>query len=124
MDIDLGLESKSMEDRPSNIKFFYIKSNLFRVLHVDGAVGGLTPHGSVHIAVYSERPAIPQMTSHNLSPEGRVGEPEETEGKEGIVREIDADLILSRQTAVELRDFLTRNIAMIDGLRAEQSENK
>lgn len=107
------------------IRFFYIKSTQFRVMHVDGALGGLTPRGGIHLAIYSERPAIPQVATHELSPEGQLGRiPTETEGKEGIVREIDADLLLSRQAAIELRDFLTENINLLDSLTGPVAASK
>ena len=41
------------------LKADYIKSNLFRVVVADGAFGGLTPRGNIHIDFWSERRAIP-----------------------------------------------------------------
>jgi hypothetical protein len=101
-------------DAPQRIKFHYIKGQQFRVVHVDGLIGGVTPKGLIHIAVYSERPAIPQVTEHVLSEAGVLGDIASQEGKEGIVREIDVDLMITRTTAVEFRDWLTERIKDID----------
>src|SRR3989442_6878794 len=47
--------------KPQDVTFHYIKSSQFRVVHADGIIGGVTPRGLIHIAVFSERPAIPQV---------------------------------------------------------------
>src|SRR3954469_15164957 len=46
----------------------YIKSSYFRVVHSTGAIGGITPEGNIHMAFFSERPAIPRMQVHKLQP--------------------------------------------------------
>ena len=33
------------ESSAAGVRFFYIKSTLFRVIHADGALGGVTPRG-------------------------------------------------------------------------------
>jgi hypothetical protein len=95
---------------PRSVRFFYIKNALFRVVHVDGAIGGITPSGKVHCAFYSERPAIPQETEFELSEDGRLGEQLSAEGKQGVVRELDFDAQMDLKTAIQLRDWLTRTI--------------
>lgn len=105
---------------PSSVKFFYIKNQAFRVIHVDGAIGGVTPRGHLHLAMYSERPAIPQATAHSLSDDGTLSEPQEIEGKAGIIRELDIDMIMSKQVAIELRDWLTKHLELIDSLEKQK----
>src|SRR5262245_56341008 len=99
---------------PQRIRFHYIKSNLFRVVHVDGALGSVTPRGLIHCAIYSERAAIPQSTEQDISPEGRLSDVVSREGKEGIVREVDVDLIMTKETAVEIRDWLSARIKELE----------
>src|ERR1700692_4853721 len=84
------------------VRFHYVKSNFFRVIHVDGAIGGATPAGLIHCALYSERPALPQVTEHEVpGPELPLGPATLLEGKAGFVREIDVDFIMTRAKAVE-----------------------
>lgn len=90
---------------PTKVKFHYQKSQFFRVIHVDGVIGNLTPQGLLHLAVFSERTAIPQSAVHELH-QGSLGQVVETEGKEGFVREIDTDLIMTKDAAVGIRDWL------------------
>jgi hypothetical protein len=110
------------QEIPPRVRFYYIKSNLFRVVHVDGAIGGITSRGLIHCSLYSERPAIPQITEHQVTAEGRIGVPVEQEGKEGIVREMDVDLIMTKRTATELRDWLSNRISDLDKLEQESAE--
>jgi hypothetical protein len=113
-----GSASTMTDERQPRVRFFYIKSNQFRVVHVDGAVGAITPRGNLHIAVYSERPAIPRQTEHELNLEtGQLGEPISTEGKEGVIREMEVDLMLSAQATVELRDWLNKRIEEFDQIK-------
>ncbi|WP_316230377.1 hypothetical protein [Bradyrhizobium sp. SZCCHNR1051] len=99
---------------PDTVSFFYIKGTQFRVVHSDGVIGGITPRGFIHCAFYNERAAIPQVQTHNVSPEGQLSPPVSTDGKVGIVREIDFDVIMTKQAAVDLRDWLTQQIKELD----------
>jgi len=107
-------ENAPVARAPQSVRFFYIKGQHFRVVHMDGLIGGLTPRGMLHVSTYSERPAIPQTTEHDIGENGQLSGAIHQEGKVGIVRELDVDIIMSRTTAVELRDWLTDRIADID----------
>ncbi len=41
------------------IKFHYLKSCDFKVVHVDGVFGGLTPSGDIFVTVFNQRPPLP-----------------------------------------------------------------
>ena len=92
---------------PQQIEFHYIKSPAFRTVHVDGVFGGLRPTGeaSLAIAVFSERLPIPQRVTVAID-EGKVGAEIERVSRRGIVRELDAELIMSMTTAQTLYDWL------------------
>lgn len=109
---------------PKRVRFHYLKSQLWRVVHVDGAIGGITPRGMIHAAIYNERPAIPQVTEQEVSPEGVLGAQTLSEGKEGVVRELDVDLVMSKQAAIELRDWLAKRVSELDKLEAEYMREK
>jgi len=105
------------------IRFHYIKSPGFRVLHVDGAVGGITPRGMIHLATYSERGAIPRILEQSFSVDrGTPIEPEPRviEARDGIVREMEADLVMTLNTAIEVRDWLNTHIAKLEELAKQK----
>ena len=106
---------------PESITYDFIKSNLFRVLHVDGAWGGISPDGYIQMAIFSERRAIPRRVVYQLS-EGRVGPEIEREERPGLVREVEADLVMSLEAAVAIREWLDGRIEMLRELRQALSQ--
>ena len=116
-------ESEAKQAGLARVRFHYIKSNFFRVVHVDGILGGWTAPGQLHVATYSERPAIPQMTEHEVNEEERkFGTADVIEGKAGFVRELDVDLMLSHTRAVEIRDWLNQRLEEFEVLNKEGFE--
>lgn len=98
------------------VKFHYIKSAYFRSVHADGAIGGRTPQGAIHMAIYSERAAIPREMVHRVNPDGSLGEilQEENVQRKGVVREMDVDIFMSVTIAKSIRDWLDKQIKAIE----------
>ncbi len=92
------------------LDFDYIKSQFFRVIHADGAIGGLTPSGGVHFSFYSERPAIPRRQTFSLKSDGSLGQPIEASVRADFVRELDVDVIMSIEVARHLASWLSLQI--------------
>lgn len=92
------------------VQFDYLKSGQFRVIHVDGAIGGLTPGGLIHMALYSERPAIPQMLKHEMLEGGTLGPPVESAGRTAFVREMDVDAVMTPAVAQSLITWLQERL--------------
>jgi hypothetical protein len=96
---------------PKEIEFDFIKSNYFRVIRADGAFGGLSPTGAIHMGIYSERHAIPQKIFHAI--QNRQLGPEITskrQGRKSIVREMEVDVVLEISQALVLRKWLDERI--------------
>ena len=111
----------------TTVEFHYIKSNAFRVVHMDGAMGGITPAGLIFVSLYSERPAIPQTMVHELTEEGQIGaeRTEERVGKKGVVREIEIGAQMSVETAVNFVKWLQDRIELVKKLKpAPEQEEK
>lgn len=106
-----GKKQKESQGR-SEVKFDFIKSQYFRVIHADGAIGGVTPAGLIHFAFYNERLAIPRQITHLIKPDGELGERvfEETVARDAIVREMDVDVVLSVDVAENLHKWLEEKI--------------
>ena len=96
---------------PESIEFHFIKSVHFRTVHVDGAWGGITPRGAIQCAIYSERQPIPRTIKQYLTEDSRLSDKYDTlEARDGMIREVEANLIMSLSTAVSLRDWLNTKI--------------
>ena len=96
---------------PKELEYDFIKSNFFRVIHADGAFGGLAPNGNVHMALYSERRAIPTKVIHAVV-NGELGPeiPAKRQGRKGLVREVEIDVVMTIEQAEALRMWLVDKI--------------
>lgn len=110
-------------DAGNRVAFDYIKSQHFRVVRADGAIGGLTPAGGIHFALYTERHPIPRRLVHQID-EGGVGAvlPNETVSKDAIVREMDVDVFLTIDVARSLYRWLGDKIEEWENRDRERSK--
>jgi hypothetical protein len=99
---------------PEKIKFHFIKSNYFRVIHVDGAHGGITPNGHIFVSVFNTRAPIPQVAVQRLA-DNRLGDEvrEERVSKDGLVREVEVGLMMDITTAESIHRWLGEKIATL-----------
>ena len=106
------------------IPFHYIKSNFFRVIHADGAVGGVTPSGDIFFSLWSQRNPIPKLVVHELGEEGTLGEEllSERETRQGLVREVEIGVGMSPETARGLVEWLTKKLELIQ--KVEDTQQK
>ena len=102
------------EGAPTSIKIYYEKGKLFRVIHVDGALGGLTPTRNIFVSLYSQRDPLPQVIEQRFSPDGTLGDEIAREGKAGLFREMEIGLVLTSSVARELAKFLTEQAKLLD----------
>ncbi|MGB7913498.1 MAG: hypothetical protein WCF59_14880 [Desulfobaccales bacterium] len=112
-----------IDEESKRIKFDFIKSNFFRVIHVDGVFGGVSPQRLIHMSVWNERWPIPKQVSHKLLPESKLGEEitEDRISRDAIVREVEAHLIMNLETAKQTSIWLQEKIKIIEaGLKKGQ----
>ena len=94
----------------------YIKADGFRTIWVDGAVGGATPRGLIHCALYAERPAIPrrQVFGTKQIDEATLALTREIHDKRisraSIVREMACDIFLTPEAAENLGNWLLERV--------------
>jgi hypothetical protein len=108
-----------MPPTPPEISFDYIKSNLFRVVYVTGAFGGLDAQArTIHMAVFNERRPIAQTTVQPVLPDGTLGpeKKEKRKSRSALVREVEADLVMDAQTAAALRQWLDDQLVQLTKL--------
>jgi len=95
------------------IRFDFIKSNYFRVIHVEGVFGGSSPRGLISMAVYNERWPIPKQIIKEFK-NGRPGEEIERASRDAIVREVEAQLVMDVPTAKVICKWLQEKISNIE----------
>ena len=121
---DNGFEQKM----PSKIKFNYIKSNHFRVVHADGVIGNGTPRNDLFMSFYSERIPLPDVLTYEIDKRGKVGKEllEERDIKsDGIIREMEVGVVVDLDMAKALVVWLASVIQQIEGNKtnSEKEEN-
>jgi hypothetical protein len=113
------VDSSDMRE-PTELTIHLIKSSGFRVVHCDGAIGGPSPNGEfIHMAVYSERVPIPIQMTYAMAADGVMKDAGQRVAREGVVREIEFDMIMTPQTADRLADWLKERVSFI---RATEKE--
>jgi hypothetical protein len=91
------------------IRFDFIKSNYFRVIHVEGVFGGNSPRGLINMAVFNERWPIPKQITHEFT-DGQSGEEIERTSRDAVVREVEAQLVMNIETAKIICKWLESKI--------------
>jgi hypothetical protein len=104
----------SVASDAQEVNFKYRKSNLFRVIHVNGVIGGITGRGEIHFGFYNERLEFPD-SGKAVASGGGLG-PEQIEGGGSFVREIETDAVVDLVTAKQIRAWLDRQIALMESL--------
>jgi len=77
------------------IEVSYIKSGHFRVVYAEGAYGGISPHGQISFCLYNERGPVPRKTKLVVNRTGDGTEEEVLEAREGFVREVEVQIVMS-----------------------------
>jgi hypothetical protein len=102
----------------------YLKSNYSRVIHADGAWGGLTPYMNIYMALFSEHPPIPRSIKYKVEHSGTLSELSR-EAPPGITRDIEVEVVLSLEVARSLRNWLDDRLKQATSLQLKaESELK
>jgi hypothetical protein len=111
---EAGRVAEEEDQKIKSVQFHYLKSSAFRVVHADGVFGGVSPGGFIFMSLFSERPPIPDTTTHEVK-DGRIGDEltEERISRNGIVRELEVGVVLDLRTAAALHDWLAQKIELL-----------
>jgi hypothetical protein len=119
-------EQNSATPRPvqqgiAEIPVHLIKGSNFRVIHADGVWFGGSPYGGMHLTFYSERFPIPKKLVLRFDQAGQAVEDEsKRESKEGFIREMEVDIVLSPEAAMALYESLSVNLKIMrDTMKAK-----
>jgi hypothetical protein len=113
-----GTETTAESVDGKSLTFHFIKSSSFRVVHVSGAYGGVTPMGEIHAAVFNERGPIPRQIKYGVTTDGQLGDIVEIAQREGIIREVEADLVMNIEVARSLAKWLNEKADLAEKLTA------
>jgi hypothetical protein len=122
-----AMPSNSTKKKPSTkkrtVQFHMIKGNFFRVIHADGAWGGFNPAGdSIHMTIFSERIPIPTQITHSIEQSNRLGKElrDERQARDGIVRELEVDIVLDLRAAEGMHKWLADKIERLKEIQKKR----
>jgi hypothetical protein len=92
-------------------------------LHVNGAFGGLAPDGTIRMAVYSERQAIPNVEKRRISRDKTLGEKVEEEKRYEYVRIVQTSMVFNAQTAISFVNWLNDRIKEFEQYKEQLSKS-
>jgi hypothetical protein len=101
-------------DRLERIRFYYERARHHRTYHVDGLWATITPQLEVQFAIYSNLRPLPKDITHRITPEGKLEEGEERRDQQSILREVDATIVMNRETVRATIELLQRMLSEVD----------
>jgi hypothetical protein len=114
-------------NRKPEVTFKYIFNYAYNPVYVNGAHGGMTPRGELVMNFYLERPPLPQEITHEINPDGTIGDivsEEPSDLKSSMVRYIDSGVVLNYETARNIHYWLGERLKEMEGLeRAKAAVN-
>ncbi len=113
MEESLDIDSKQ-GNSPVNVKFDYIKSNFFRVVHADGVMSSMTPRGQLHLSIWTERNPIPRQVVHAVDEENFLGPEISRISRDAVIREVEVGVTLDISMAKALVNALNQVIQTVD----------
>ena len=119
---DIPLTQKQ-DEFSERVKFNFVKSNLFRVIHVDTVWGALTPSlNGINMNLCSERFPVPQQVVYRLEADGSSEKEinEERIQNDDIEWEVEVSAIMSIETAKALIKWLQN---MVDQVENEEEKD-
>jgi hypothetical protein len=110
--------SLAATQRTIQMPIHFIKSSQFRVIHASGVWYGGDAQQNLHLSFFNERSPIPKKVVLNLNEQGIVLSEDESKRdmKEGFIREVEVDVILSIPGAVEFYKTLGENLKALKAI--------
>jgi hypothetical protein len=118
-------EEDASKKGPIEVNFKYFKGNFYRIIHVNGVMGGISRRGEMHMSFYSERPGFPDSAKLVIFPQGsEFALAEQIEGGDKYIREVEVDAVVDLNTAKEIRAWLDTQIETMEASVIESQQHR
>ncbi|WP_348304348.1 DUF3467 domain-containing protein [Methanothrix sp.] len=94
----------------AHVKFIFKKSDNFEMFFVNGAYGGLTPHGDIVCNFFFEYKKMPDFEDAIVSADDKLTPIENKVEEIEMLREIKTGIILTPNEAKKLADWLNGKV--------------
>jgi len=109
---------------PEQMDVHYLKTSSYRTYYMDGIFGGVTPNAKLYVELFLQRSPTPQTIQYSVEKDGNLGKELRRVGKEGLIREIEAGLVMDIQTAKVFRGWLDDKIKEFEKMTSSLSGEK
>lgn len=113
-------EKKPDLERPTQVGIYYQRSRHYRTIHSDGAQIGLTPRGQIKFTLFSDQKPKPEFVLHQITPEGNLGESLEEVVKEGVIREVEVNVVMDLNTTTAFVNVLQATLKQLETFQKQQ----
>ena len=96
------IESKEPNTSPKGVDVFYEKAVQHRTIYADGIWAGLTPSLELQLVFFKNLAPVPEYIRQEVTLDDHLGGELEKSVRKGMVREYEATVVLSRETAEAL----------------------
>lgn len=113
--------------QPLRAEAEFVRSNFYRVVHADGAFGGVTPNGQIRMAIYSEAQRFPHTQTYDFTsrPPREIGRnPEVGSGPALFTRELEVDIAMNLPVARAMHQWLGDKIHQVEMLTRQAREGE
>lgn len=108
---------------PTTVRFRFTKADGHKTVAANGAWGGATPSGEIHVHLYLESPEVPAETEAPIGPSGPLQEKLPGNGETIVVeREVQVSVVMSAPKARDLALWLIRKCDELDEVRKGMEE--
>ena len=111
------------ESKETKFKVSYTKSPDYRKLPVNGAVGGVTPHGDILCHFYLESNIVPDEAEITLNGIKKIDEKQKRHSEFRFVRDLQVGIMLSPYAAKSIGEFLIKNADQVLSFQGAQPED-
>jgi hypothetical protein len=105
---------------PRQIEFLFKRAQDYRIVASNGAWGGITTRGDIHLDFFVERQATPESLTQTVSDDGVLGPPVDSEETRPVVREIQVGVLLSPEQTKNLVDFLNDKLKQLEQIKEKK----
>ena len=94
----------------NQVTFNFERSPFFRVVHSNGAWGGITPRQELSVTFYSESFPLPRQVMHKIEASGGLGPEINRNASTEVHRECEVEVLMSMGEAINLHRWLEDKI--------------
>lgn len=91
---------------PKKITISFRRGDCYRLIPVNGVWGGVTPRGDIKADLFHESASVPEMITHEVTPQGTLGREVKRTPSTSVERTVFAGMVLTPEQAESIGSWL------------------